>query len=75
MNPKESLGWTPFMYACPKGYKDVVKPLQKPFLVISTTSLCPFGQAYIKGVHPKLSLEFISMSCPKNCPLFLLCIG
>ena len=29
MNAKESLGWTPFMYACPKGYKDVVKPLQK----------------------------------------------
>ena len=25
MNPKESLGWTPFVYACPNGQKDVVK--------------------------------------------------
>ena len=29
MNANYILGWTPFMYACPKGYKDVVKPLQK----------------------------------------------
>ena len=29
INAKDSLGLTPFMYACPNGYKDVVKPLQK----------------------------------------------
>ena len=29
MNAKDSLGWTPFMNACPNGHKDVVKSLQK----------------------------------------------
>ena len=39
----------------------IIQLLKMDFWRDLTTSLCPFGQAYIKGVHPRLSLGFISM--------------